>query len=455
VRSRATLSFFAISGSNRFLRIARMPIIAVAASAAMILALPPIRTAVNATRRWLASRHVSRSLPSRAKPSLARIRPPSGARAAEIAASDRRPQYTSDPDAPARETFKRKAALYIGYDGAAYSGFQRNEGVVAVSDVLENALHAAGAISDDNRGALSKISWVVAARTDKGVSAAGNVVSLKAAFPRSAHAESGNQCEVGSIQLPKSHNCVDLDLAAFAARVNAALPPDVRVFGAAKPTASFSAKDACGGRKYEYLLPKSALVAGTLEEYATILAQYVGSHTFHNFTVGKEHQLPPPPQARRNITHCTCTLNSIFLEHDGVRQEYIRVFVQGDSFQLHQIRKMIALSVMVQRRMVPSDSIRRALDRDVLVNIAPAPAVGLYLDSVSYDAYNKRHADALDEPIGLSEGITAAREKFKLEHIYPSIVRRAAVEDSMAIWFNTVEAHPPGFANEDSLQEER
>jgi tRNA pseudouridine38-40 synthase len=371
------------------------------------------------------------------------VRPQTAARAAEIAASERRQQYTSDPDAAPRATFKRKTAIYFGYDGAAYCGFQRNEGVLTISDVLEKALHAAGAISDDNYGYLSKISWVVAARTDKGVSAAGNVVSLKAAFPRGITSEDG---KTAASDRPKSHSpIVEADLAALTARVNAALPPEVRMFGAAKPTASFSAKDACGGRKYEYLLPTSALSEGSLEDYAALLSQYVGSHSFHNFTVGKEHKLPPPPQASRYITQCSCSLNPIWLEHDGTRQEYIRVYVQGASFQLHQIRKMIALSVMVQRKMVPEAAITQALDRRVLVNIAPAPAVGLYLDSVVYGAYNKRHSDALGEPIGVSEEISDAREAFKIEHIYPSIVRRAAAEDTMANWFKTVGEHPPGF----------
>ncbi len=38
-----------------------------------------------------------------------------------------------------------------------------------VEDVLESALHAAGAISDANFGELSKVSWSRASRTDKGM----------------------------------------------------------------------------------------------------------------------------------------------------------------------------------------------------------------------------------------------------------------------------------------------
>ncbi len=42
---------------------------------------------------------------------------------------------------------KRKVAMLVAYNGAAYSGLQRNPGVHTVEDALEAALHAAGAIS--------------------------------------------------------------------------------------------------------------------------------------------------------------------------------------------------------------------------------------------------------------------------------------------------------------------
>lgn len=183
-----------------------------------------------------------------------------------------------------RKTFKRKIVMFVAYDGAAYAGFQRNLGVRTVSDILEEALHSAEVISDENVGSLSKISWVVAARTDKGVCAASNAVSFKAAFPRDNE---------------ESTTSLSLDFVDFVRKVNLHLPRDVRVLGAAKPTGSFSAKDACSGRSYEYLLPMDALLDNpSLSDFSDILAQFEGSHYFHNFTIGKEHRSPPPAQVR-------------------------------------------------------------------------------------------------------------------------------------------------------------
>jgi tRNA pseudouridine(38-40) synthase len=212
----------------------------------------------------------------------------SSTRAFESSASGVRPQYVRGVEP--RSTVKRKIVIYIGYNGAKYHGFQRNEGVETVSDVLERALHRAGAISNENMGSLSKISWVVSARTDKGVSAAGNALSFKSAFPRSSPAPDEER--------------LSLDFETFVRNVNAALPAEIRVFGASKPTGSFSAKDACAGRHYEYLLPLDALSGDrSLEAYATVLNQFRGSHYFHNFTTGNEHKTPPPPQVRQLRLH--------------------------------------------------------------------------------------------------------------------------------------------------------
>jgi tRNA pseudouridine38-40 synthase len=203
-------------------------------------------------------------------------------RSVESTASSGRQQYVRGEEP--RATVKRKIVIYIGYNGAPYHGFQRNDGVETVSDALERALHKVGAISDANLGSLSKISWVVSARTDKGVSAAGNAVSFKAAFPR-VTAKVADQEQLS------------LEFSTLLKDVNAALPAEIRVFGASKPTGSFSAKDACAGRHYEYLLPLDALSPTcSLEEYADILRHFEGSHYFHNFTIGKEHRIPPPPQ---------------------------------------------------------------------------------------------------------------------------------------------------------------
>jgi hypothetical protein len=105
---------------------------------------------------------------------------------------------------------------------------------------------------------------------------------------------------------------------------------------------------------------------------------------------------------------------------------------------------MVAISLMVQRQLVPSDAILRAMDRATLVNVAPAPAVGLFLDGVFFDAYNKRYEDALSAPVEL-DSYREAREAFKLDQIFPSIALLYREEKAMNIFFDTIENHLPQF----------
>lgn len=55
----------------------------------------------------------------------------------------------------------------------------RNPGVSTIEEELLEALWKAGAISDSHKGDLNKLGFQRCARTDKGVSAARQVVSLK------------------------------------------------------------------------------------------------------------------------------------------------------------------------------------------------------------------------------------------------------------------------------------
>lgn len=332
-----------------------------------------------------------------------------------------------------RASFKRKVAMYICYDGSAYSGLQKNEGVTTVAGILETALFKSGHITEWNYGDVKKIGWVSSARTDKGVSAASNVVAMKLSFPRPL-SESGEA----------DNDDLSVDFEALKTSVNAELPADVRVLGAARPTSSFSAKEACSGREYEYLLPVEALSGGaSLQGFANILAQFEGTHSFHNYTIGDEHRLPPPRRAIRYITLCTCAPEPVVLGVGDAARKLVRIRVSGQSFQLHQIRKQVAAAVLVERGMIPADSITRSFEK-VLINIPPAPPEGLFLNKLHFLGYNKRFEDKLDAPIE-TESFEEAREKFKAQFIYPSILRRFTEDEGLRIFFDTVESHPPVF----------
>jgi tRNA pseudouridine38-40 synthase len=138
--------------------------------------------------------------------------------AEEIAAEDRRP--------------KRKVAVMIGYAGTGYHGIQINHKEKTIEGDLFAAFVKAGAISKANADDPKKSSLVRCARTDKGVHAAGNVLSLKLII--------------------EDDKVVD--------KINEHLPEQIRVWGIQRTNNGFSCYQQCSSRWYEYLMPSYALL---------------------------------------------------------------------------------------------------------------------------------------------------------------------------------------------------
>ncbi|KAL2187748.1 pseudouridine synthase [Thermothelomyces heterothallicus CBS 203.75] len=136
----------------------------------------------------------------------------------EIAAEGRRP--------------KRKVAVMIGYAGTGYHGIQINHKDKTIEGDIFAAFVAAGAISKANADDPKKSSLVRCARTDKGVHAAGNVLSLKL--------------------IVEDEDIVD--------KINAHLPDQIRVWGIQRTSNGFSCYQACDSRWYEYLMPSYSLL---------------------------------------------------------------------------------------------------------------------------------------------------------------------------------------------------
>ncbi|KAF1927415.1 pseudouridine synthase [Didymella exigua CBS 183.55] len=138
---------------------------------------------------------------------------PAAFSAEEVAAEERRP--------------KRKVAVMVGYSGTGYKGMQIDNKQKTIEGDLFKAFVAAGAISKANADDPKKSALVRCARTDKGVHAAGNVISLKLII--------------------EDDDIVD--------KINAHLSEQIRVWGIQRTTGSFSCYQACDSRWYEYLIP--------------------------------------------------------------------------------------------------------------------------------------------------------------------------------------------------------
>ncbi|KAL0610359.1 tRNA pseudouridine synthase A [Plecturocebus cupreus] len=315
---------------------------------------------------------------------------------------------------------KRKVVLLMAYSGKGYHGMQRNVGSSqfrTIEDDLVSALVRAGCIPEGHGQDMRKMCFQRCARTDKGVSAAGQVVSLKMWL-----------------------------IDGILEKINSHLPSHIRILGLKRVTGGFNSKNKCDARTYCYLLPTFAfahkdrdvqdetyrLSAETLQQVNRLLACYKGTHNFHNFTSQKG---PQEPSARRYILEMYC-------EEPFVREglEFAVIRVKGQSFMMHQIRKMVGLVVAIVKGYAPESVLERSWGTEK-VDVPKVPGLGLLLERVHFEKYNQRFGnDGLHEPLDWAqeEGKVAA---FKEEYIYPTIISTERNERSMAQWLSTLPVH--------------
>ncbi|XP_064163957.1 pseudouridylate synthase 1 homolog isoform X2 [Anguilla rostrata] len=334
--------------------------------------------------------------------------------------TEKRQKVSEDQPLDEKKFQKRKVVLLMAYSGKGYHGMQRNMGsskFKTIEDELVTALVKSGCIPENHGHDMKKMSFQRCARTDKGVSAAGQVVSLKLWL-----------------------------IDDVVAKINAHLPAQIRVLGLRRVTGSFNSKNSCDARTYSYLLPTVAfapkelvhqdasfrLGSEALQRVNQLFSRFKGTHNFHNFTSQKA---PGDPSARRYVLDMACA--EPFLR-DGA--EFAVVTVTGQSFMMHQIRKMIGLVVAVAQGYADPGVLERSWGESK-VDVPKAPGLGLVLERVHFQRYNRRFGgDGLHEPLDWSreEGSIAA---FKEEHIYPSILQAEREEKSMLAWMATLPKH--------------
>jgi tRNA pseudouridine38-40 synthase len=441
---------------------------------------------------------------------------------------------------------KRKVAVLIGYAGTGYKGMQINATEKTIEGDIFAAFVAAGAISKANADDPKKSSLVRCARTDKGVHAAGNVISLKLIVE-------------------------DPDIVQ---KINDNLPPQIRVWGIERTSGSFSCYQSCDSRWYEYLIPtycflpphpqsflgkklvESAEKEGVLEEYkkrqedvadfweeaekkyinpvlekldpemrAQVLAavhaseeenknntqsikeqdsaedgedakmedtqapaasepvpvqptpaesesndaavateaapapkpakqlsplevaikevkaayitakqayrisptrrakvqecldNYLGTRNYHNYTIQKSFS---DPSAKRVIRSFKASETPVIINDT----EWLSLKVHGQSFMMHQIRKMVAMATMVVRCGTPLERFADSYGKDK-ISIPKAPGLGLLLERPVFDSYNQKAVSQFEKEKLDFGKFETAMEEFKQREIYERIFREA------------------------------
>ncbi|ODV63786.1 pseudouridine synthase PUS1 [Ascoidea rubescens DSM 1968] len=387
---------------------------------------------------------------------------------------------------------KRKVAVLFGYCGTGYHGLQFNGPEKTIESAIFKAFVDSGAISKENATDLKKNGFQRAARTDKGVHAAGNTLSLKLII--------------------EDPNIVQ--------KINDNLPQQIRIWGIERTNKSFDSRKMCSSRIYEYLLPTFcflpprptshlaqkikeaaekypgtkrsdsegdrwwATVIKTLEEknvtqekieeaqnaikdekfdendpnflflkelkaienkfrrsyrisserlelIRKAVSKYVGHHNFHNFTIGK---LFKDPSSNRFMKSLTVSEPFVIPNTDT---EWVSIKIHGQSFMLHQIRKMIAMATFIVRCGTPLNRISEAFKAKKM-NIPKAPSLGLLLENPVYDGYNSRLVDFGYKEIDFTR-YDSQMEEFKMKNIYDKIYEEEIKENQFHGFFGFID----------------
>lgn len=246
-------------------------------------------------------------------------------------------------------------ALTVSYNGSGFAGFARQPGLVTVQGKLEEALSIA---------LRREVETVGAGRTDAGVHALGQVVSVQADEP-------------------------DVDRSALLRSLNALVGDGIVVTGIRVASADFSARHSAIAREYRYrivpgpvpplfLAPyswwvKNALDLGAMREAA---ASLLGEHDFRSFCVASSAE---GIRTFRRLDVVEIGPEIVLGEHSVV------VRVIGNAFLHSMVRTIVGSLVEVGAGRKPAAWLAEARDACDRSAAGPtAPAKGLTLWHVTY-----------------------------------------------------------------------
>lgn len=322
-----------------------------------------------------------------------------------------------------REEYKwkksKKMACMLSFSGKDYMGMQnqRSQGLKTIEGELLEAFFKGGHIDPEWLENPQKAFFARASRTDKGVSALKMVISLK---------------------LPP-------DEPTLVENVNSLLPADIRLHSVVRVTKNFNCKSAADARTYLYLTPTFAFSPcteviseswrceeSTIKNVNEVLKLFHGSHYFHNYTSGK---LPLEPSSRRHIYEFVCGEP---FEKDGL--EWCIIKIKGQSFMLHQIRKMIGMTMAIVRGHTSLSKIEETFGTE-RIDLPRAPGLGLVLEQVHFDRYNKRYgSDGMHEPLSW-EKVEEQVTRFKEDIVFSDIISTEVSTHSMLEWMSVLPMH--------------
>jgi tRNA pseudouridine38-40 synthase len=251
---------------------------------------------------------------------------------------------------------KCRYAIRLAYDGRPFRGFARQPGLATVEDALRGALRACGV-----EGAMA-----VAARTDAGVHALSQVVSVST----SRH----------------------IDPDRLRAELNRGLPGEILCLEVRSVAASFHARASALSRRYAYLVgapPPAGLVpyawtlpderafpgvrGGSLDVDAmrAALAPAIGRHDFAGFA---------RPGAQRETIRELLAVEVVA----AASEPLVAIVLEGTGFLRAMVRNLAGTAVTVGLGLAPTTAVADILRSPARYRGVRAPGWGLTLVEVKY-----------------------------------------------------------------------
>ncbi|NWU97100.1 PUS3 synthase, partial [Upupa epops] len=240
----------------------------------------------------------------------------------------------------------RHVALKVAYLGWGYQGFASQENTRnTIEEKLFEALTKTRLVADRQSSNYHRCG-----RTDKGVSAFGQVISLDL---RSNLSENKLNDHEGNAEGKGEEEELR-----YTHILNRVLPPDIRVLAWAPVDPGFSARFSCLKRTYRYFFPCANLDVPLMDAAAQ---RYVGTHDFRNLC--KMDVANGVINFQRTILSAAVT----WVEKGGETEVWdpfrlCQFEVSGQAFLYHQVRCMMAVLFLIGQGLESPDIINKLLD---------------------------------------------------------------------------------------------
>lgn len=336
-----------------------------------------------------------------------------------------------------REDKPKKYALLISYTGSNFSGLQIQSDVLTIEGVVIEALKNLNVIETTNP---KRLDLSRACRTDRGVHAVRNILCCRmkqsvlaeyegvAAFCDRLNQEIKELCN----KYPRKGK-----------KPGEEIVRNVLVHSYTIVHDYFIPKNFCKRRTYLYLLPKrvlfannaiNALVHGSdpskmvanqsdetiIQRLNHLFRYYEGRHSFHNFTEGENANNVGNPSNYRHMYSVQLDPDTPMIKVE--EQDYFLVRFDGQSFMLHQIRRMVGLVVIVMLGLLEESIIPKSMSLQYRTIVPQAPGVNLMLEKMDFATYDNKSRQLYEKVGEWSQETEAKCEAFK-QTIYKEIVR--------------------------------